>query len=412
MVSSLPKQSIRGLDASHFAIFDQTDLVCSIFNDTPTQLRSKGLSMRQTYGVEHGLPVFADAMRGRLTFPRSWVSGNYTDFAEWREQARDFVHERLLAPPPTAPFDADMIGEEDRGSYVARRVVFNLTGDSRVLAYLCIPKAALEPGAKTRAALLLHDHGARFDIGKEKVIRPFDESDERIASSAQWVNECYGGRHIGDELAARGWITFATDMFFWSDRGVPRDDPKPYPHMNPIGCNLFFLGSSLAGLIAHEDLRALDFLASQPNVDPSRIAAVGLSVGAFRTWQISALDDRVAAGCAICWMTGVRHQMRPGVNLASGTSFTMIHPGLHNGLDFPDVASIACPKPMLFYNGLRDGLFSLESVEYAYDRMRRVWEPQGVGDRLETRLWDVPHEFNAEMQDAAFEWLDGVVSPE
>jgi hypothetical protein len=35
-----------------------------------------------------------------------------------------------------------------------------------------------------------------------------------------------------------------------------------------------------------------------------------------------------------------------------------------------------------------------------------VWESQGVRDRLETKLWDVPHEFNAEMQEEAFAWLD------
>ena len=37
--------------------------------------------------------------------------------------------------------------------------------------------------------------------------------------------------------------------------------------------------------------------------------------------------------------------------------------------------------------------------------MHAVWSSQGADDRLETRLWDVPHIFNAEMQEAAFDWL-------
>ncbi len=356
----------------------------------------------QTRGLDRGLPVFYERMSSRLAFPLAWERHRGTDFASWRESARAKVRECLLAPPLQAPWDAEVIGEQDRGSYTALRVVFNLTADSRVLGYLCVPKSA----GPHPAALMLHDHGARFDIGKEKVIEPFDEEPARHESARQWVDYCYGGRFIGDELAARGYVTLATDMYFWSDRGVPRDDPKPYDSMNPVSCNLFFLGSSLAGLIAHEDLRALEFLAQRPEVDSTRIAAVGLSVGAFRTWQISALSDRIKAGCAICWMTAIQHQIRPGVNLAGGNAFTMMHPGLHNHLDFPDVASIACPKPMLFYNGLQDGLFSVESVEHSYAKMRRVWESQGVGDRLETRLWDVPHEFNADMQAAAFDWLE------
>jgi hypothetical protein len=83
----------------------------------------------------------------------------------------------------------------------------------------------------------------------------------------------------------------------------------------------------------------------------------------------------------------------------------MLHPGLFNYLDYPDVASIACPKPLLVYNGLRDGLFPVASVRDAYATMRAVWESQGAGDLLVTKLWDVPHEFNEEMQEEAFAWL-------
>ena len=61
---------------------------------------------------------------------------------------------------------------------------------------------------------------------------------------------------------------------------------------------------------------------------------------------------------------------------------------------------------MLFYNGSMDELFPLPSVRDAYGKMERVWASQGAAGNLETRIWDVPHEFNVEMQDAAFRWLD------
>ena len=84
----------------------------------------------------------------------------------------------------------------------------------------------------------------------------------------------------------------------------------------------------------------------------------------------------------------------------------MIHPGLVNFLDYPDVASIACPKPMMFLNGKQDQLFPTEAIQQAYDKMRQVWESQKAGNRLETRCYDVPHLFNQTMQRDAFEWLD------
>ena len=94
----------------------------------------------------------------------------------------------MIYSPPRVPFDPIVIGEEDRGSYLARRVVLNITDDSRILTYLLIPKG----DGPFPAVLLLHDHGARFDIGKEKVIRPFDESPERLQSSREWIIEYYG----------------------------------------------------------------------------------------------------------------------------------------------------------------------------------------------------------------------------
>jgi dienelactone hydrolase len=352
----------------------------------------------QSPGVIDNLPVFAPRLVERLTFPLSWLSGNYKDFAVWRRAARAKVIECMLAAPPVAPFNAKVIAEQDRGTYVARKVVFNITGDSRVLGYLIVPKGK----GPFPAVLLLHDHGARFDIGKEKVIEPWDVPAQRMQSAREWVDHSYGGRFIGDELAKRGYVCFATDALNWSDRGG-----AGYEGQQALASNLLHLGVSLAGLIAHEDLRAAEFLAAQPEVDRARIAAMGLSMGAFRTWQVAALSDHIAAGVAVCWMTTNRGVMVPGNNQTVGQSaFTMLHPGLFNYLDYPDVASIACPKPMLFYNGEQDELFPAPSVRDAYAKMRKVWDSQHAGDRLETRLWDVPHCFNLEMQQAAFDWLD------
>jgi dienelactone hydrolase len=281
---------------------------------------------------------------------------------------------------------------------VARKVVLNLTADSRVLGFLLLPKGA----GPFPAVLLLHDHGARFDIGKEKVIEPWAESPERLKSAREWVDKYYGGRFLGDELAKRGYVCFATDALNWSDRGG-----AGYEGQQALAGNLLHLGMSFAGLIAWEDLRAAEFLSTRPEVDGRRVAAMGLSMGSFRTWQVAALSDRISAGVAICWLATVKGLMVAGNNQTRGQSaFTMTHPGLFNYLDYADVASLACPKPMLFYNGEQDALFPVPAVRDAYAKLRRVWESQAVGDHLETRLWNVPHLFNREMQDAAFAWLD------
>ncbi len=355
-------------------------------------------SIYQTKGVHNNLPVFYKNIADRLTFPLSWLSGDYDNFKEWRKTARSKVTENLLYNPPAVPFNPVVIGEEDRGSYVAKRIVLNISADSRVLSYLLVPKGE----GPFPAMLLLHDHGGKFDIGKEKMVRPFDVSNDVVESSNEWVDENYGGQYIGDELAKKGYVCFITDALNWGDRGG-----GGYDGQQALSSVLLNLGSSFASVIAFEDMRAAEFLASQTNIDTSKIGAIGWSMGGFRTWQIAAMSKHINAGVAICWMSSVKELVIPDNNIVRGNSaYSMIHPNIFNYLDYPDIASIACPKPMFFINGLQDHLFPISSVENAYEKMHQIWSSQNSEANLYTKLWDAHHTFNLDMQKEAFLWLD------
>jgi dienelactone hydrolase len=137
---------------------------------------------------------------------------------------------------------------------------------------------------------------------------------------------------------------------------------------------------------------------------------MGWSMGGYRAWQMAALSEHIDAAVAVCWMSTVDRLMSAGNNQTRGSSsFNMLHPGLLDSLDYPDIASIACPKPVMFFNGLQDRLFPVQGVEEAYAKMRAVWESQGAGERLVTKLWDTKHTFNIAMQEEAFAWLEEVL---
>ncbi|MBR6749937.1 MAG: hypothetical protein IKM10_05545 [Bacteroidaceae bacterium] len=67
--------------------------------------------------------------------------------------------------------------------------------------------------------VLLHDHGAKFDIGKEKNIRPFATDTATLAIANAWVDKCYDGIYTGDYLAQNGYVVLAIDALFWGERG-------------------------------------------------------------------------------------------------------------------------------------------------------------------------------------------------
>ncbi len=372
-------------------------IVLLIFNCNNINIISQQ-SEYESPGIKENLPVFHKNLSSRQTFQLSWLQDESGNYSKWQNRARSKVMECLLTPPPAVPFNPVVISEQDRGSYVARKVVLNITGDSRVLGFMLVPKSK----GPHPAVLLLHDHGAKFDIGKEKVIEPWDEPAEKMLSARKWVDQCYGGRFIGDELAKKGFICFSVDLLNWSDRGG-----GGYEGQQALAAVFFNLGVSFAGLIAHEDLRAAEFLASQPEVDPARVVAMGLSLGGFRTWQVAALSPHISAGVSVCWMATHNALLYPGSNQSGGQSaYTMIHPGLSHYLDYPDVASIACPKPMMFCCGSHDDLFPVESINEAYAKMRKVWDSQKAGNNLVTKIYDSPNEFNLLMQSDAFLWLE------
>lgn len=351
----------------------------------------------QTTGVRpDNLPVMAPQLKARLRFPMAW-NPQVTDLVAWRTAGVAKLWELTLQAPDHTPFDAQVIAEVDRGTYVARKVAFNLTADSRVLGLLLVPKGQ----GPFPAAVMYHDHGARFDIGKEKMIAPWGDPARQQTSTA-WAQRYFSGGHPGDELARRGTVVFATDALGWGDRGA-----MTYDMQQALAANFFQLGSSLADLMALEDTRAAAFLASLPEVNPRQVAAIGLSMGALRAWQAAALSDAITATVAVNWMATTEGLMVSGNNqLRGGSAWMMVHPGLQRFLDYPDVASLAAPKPMLMMAGEQDALFPLSSVRAAYAKMGAVWGAWKAADKFETRVWPGGHVFEQDQQVFAFDWLD------
>ena len=75
-------------------------------------------------------------------------------------------------------------------------------------------------------------------------------------------------------------------------------------------------------------------------------------------------------------------------------------------IDKPHIASLACPKPMLFINGTKDKLFPVPGVKDAFAEMRKVWKSQGADNLLDTELWEIPHSCGLKAQEKMLEFLD------
>lgn len=355
-----------------------------------------------SYEVTKNMPVFYEQLKQQLTYPAAWGKSTTKDFGKWRIETRNVVMECMQnLPPAPSKYDMSVIGTEQRAGYEARKIWFNVSEWSRIPAYLLVPDGK----GPFPAVIMLHDHGAHFSIGKEKMVRPFGVSPEISADAEDWVVRCYDGQYTGDYFAQNGYVVLSIDALFWGERG--RKEGVSYDGQQALASNFMQMGASWGAFINMDDARSAEFLASLPMVDKNRVGCLGFSMGAYRSWMLAALTDCVKASASICWMNTTEHLMTLTNNQnKGGSAYSMLIPNLRRYLDYPHTASIACPKPALFFNGSKDKLFPIEGVRDAYQTMRTVWDSQHAGDRLVTKIWDEKHFFNKEMQEEVLEFFN------
>ena len=371
------------------------------------------LQKREKYEWQGEIPTYVETLKKELTYPMAWGNSPIKNFKKWKKAARAKVLECMMTPPKAAAaWDMEVLGEEQRDGYKAQKIAFNINAYSRITAYLLIPDGK-GPFPTVNA---LHDHGAHLFIGKEKMIRPFFTPEEQDAPAKQalcqeilddadaWARQLYDNQYVGDYLAKHGYVVFSADAPMWGERG--RKEGVDRNKYDLIAGNMMMLGRDLSAFMTYDDISSTEFLASLPMVDAKRIGCVGCSMGAYRSWMLSALSDRIKAGASICWMITTDAQLTRRFGRKENGGFANCIPGLRQYLDYPHIASLACPKPMLFINGTKDKLFPVSGVKDAFAEMHQVWKSQGVDNLLDTELWEIPHSCRLKAQEKMLEFLD------
>lgn len=371
------------------------------------------LQKREKYEWQGEIPTYVETLKKELTYPMAWGNSPIKNFKKWKKTARAKVFECMMTPPKAAAaWDMEVLGEEQRDGYKAQKIAFNINAYSRITAYLLIPDGK-GPFPTVNA---LHDHGAHLFIGKEKMIRPFFTPEEKKSPTKQalcqeilddadaWARQLYDNQYVGDYLAKHGYVVFSADAPMWGERG--RKEGVDRNKYDLIAGNMMMLGRDLSAFMTYDDISSTEFLASLPMVDAKRIGCVGCSMGAYRSWMLSALSDRIKAGASICWMITTDAQLTRRFGRKENGGFANCIPGLRQYLDYPHIASLACPKPMLFINGTKDKLFPVPGVKDAFAEMHKVWKSQGADNLLDTEFWEIPHSCGLKAQEKMLEFLD------
>ncbi len=296
------------------------------------------------------------------TFPSSISKPAWESRAEQiREQI--LVSCGLWPAPDKTPLNPHFFGRVDRGDYSVEKVYFETYPGFYLAGNLYRPLGQ----GKGPFPAVLNPHG-HWKHGR------LENSDETSVP----------GRCIG--FARRGLVAFSYDMVGYNDTAQ-----IDHHFGNKPADQLW--GISLMGLQTWNSIRALDFLASLPEVDPKRLACTGASGGGTQTFILGAADRRLAAQAPVVM---VSHSFQ-GDCLCEGA------PGLR--LDFSNLEIAACPAPRPQLLVAATGDWTKSTLEVEAPAIRSIYRLFGKEDQFGAVRFNFGHNYNRTSREAVYGWF-------
>jgi len=212
------------------------------------------------------------------------------------------------------------------------------------------------------------------------------------------------------DFARMGFVVFSLDMVGYLDSfQLPHDTNKTRIELSadeplPYEPRLFraefdfpkaeLYGLSLGGLQLWNCIRAVDFLSSLPEVDPSRIGATGASGGASQTIFLMIADERVQAAAPVNIIGAAKH---PGCRCEN-------MPGLWRGLTTIELAAAFSPKPLLLVSATEDP-WTNRFPGRELPIFQRYYGLYGAVGKVKNVHVSAGHNYNAESRAAVYEWF-------
>ncbi len=246
-----------------------------------------------------------------------------------------------------------------------------------------MPFYILKPhsGANAKKVVLcLHGHGN----GARDIIN--DPVNDEAAALIRTINTDYAL-----QVVKKGWCAVAPDLFAFGPRLDYVEDARPgfdggceKPFLNAVQ-----IGKTLIGIRTKDVCTLIDWLGFRKDeFDTSNLACIGLSGGGMMTMYTAALDERIKRAIISGYITE-----------ASGSVLPIRHcscnyvPRLNLYADFPDVAGLIAPRPLIVQSGRRDAIFPIESVRSAVASITKVYQALGKPENIRLQEHDGFHAF-------------------
>lgn len=161
-------------------------------------------------------------------------------------------------------------------------------------------------------------------------------------------------------------------------------------------------GYTPAGVELWNGLRGLDLLEDRPEVDGEKLGITGISGGGAMSWWLGAADERLKAVAPVCG-TGTLHA-HVYERSVDGHCDCMFFLNTY-GWDLADLGALIAPRALLIGSADRDGIYSIASIRETYEKVKRVYETLGIGDKCALIATPGPHSYHRLSRTGIFSWF-------
>jgi hypothetical protein len=279
------------------------------------------------------------------------------------------------------PGPAKLLATEKHDGYTLERLVLDLNGIEPVPALLLIPdkRAPRAPGL-----LYIHWHAGMYDLGKEQLLTG-------VEAQPAYAPVC----------AEKGLVTLAIDSWCFGER--KHEENGNVGEVTAFK-SMIWNGQVLYGMMMFDEFRALDYLASRPEVDADFLGVLGMSMGSTKAWWLAALDPRVRLCMDVCCLTDFQELVR--VHGLSHHGIYYFVPSLLKHFQTAQINELIVPRAHLSVNGRLDELTPPAGVEKIRDYLLPLYQMYGKGEDCHIEMFECPHQELPPMRKLILEWMD------
>lgn len=284
--------------------------------------------------------------------------------------------------PEKTPLNARVTGTVERDAYTIEKVIFESRPDFPVTANLYLPKGRRAPAPG--------------------VVGTCGHSTNGKAADAY--------QSFAQGLARQGYVCLIYDPIGQGERlQYVTDDLKPRrgsgvsEHLY-AGNQQFLVGEFFGAWRAWDGIRALDYLLTRPEVDPSRVGVTGNSGGGTMTTWLCGAEPRWSMAAPSCFVTTFLHNLE---NELPADTEQCPPRALALGLDHSDFIAAMAPKPVVLLGKERD-FFDVRGIEQAHARLRRLYGLLGAEENIGLFVGPTEHGYTQENREAMYRWFNRV----